>query len=500
MLQHQMVIAWSDEDNCYLVHLPDFPDRTYHANGSSYVEAATRGQEVLQRLVEERSILQPAVSSSKASDQQEMSVHAESTIPSSPDQSASQPATRLAAVEPTDKYSSPEAEGNESVAVASKPASKQPPFPWFSTAIASIVTSVVAVVALVAIAAFSESLVSRMQASTRLSETAGEESLDSLESEPTESDTALAASTDSDASTASTAISDVPKLTLANTVTESSTVWAIATYSEPSRNINLIIDGTENGQVAIRDRTSGEPIRTIQAHNDKVRAIAVASSAGRFVTSSGDGIKVWDLEGNSIYSLSATSPVWSVAISPDENRFVTGAYDGTITVWNLENGDLIDSIDSGATVWSLAFLPNGKSFVSGGSDRTIRQWDLATGNRTRTFVGHQDAVRAVAVSADGQTLASGSWDKTIKVWSLATGDLQSTLEGHQDSVVSLAFNGNGEVLASGSVDASVKRWRLSDYRLVDTLNAPFDWVLAVVYAEDQTLITGGKDREIRVWQ
>jgi predicted RNase H-like HicB family nuclease len=52
-LRYQMVIVWSDEDGCYLVHFPDFPEQTYRTHGNSYAEAAKNGEEVLQLLLEE---------------------------------------------------------------------------------------------------------------------------------------------------------------------------------------------------------------------------------------------------------------------------------------------------------------------------------------------------------------------------------------------------------------------------------------------------------------
>lgn len=52
-LRYQMVIVWSDEDECYLVHFPDFPEHTYRTHGNSYAEAAKNGEEVLQLLLEE---------------------------------------------------------------------------------------------------------------------------------------------------------------------------------------------------------------------------------------------------------------------------------------------------------------------------------------------------------------------------------------------------------------------------------------------------------------
>jgi len=52
-LRYEMVIVWSEEDDCFLVHLPDFPEQTYRTHGNSYEEVARNGQEVLQLLLEE---------------------------------------------------------------------------------------------------------------------------------------------------------------------------------------------------------------------------------------------------------------------------------------------------------------------------------------------------------------------------------------------------------------------------------------------------------------
>lgn len=48
---YSMVIQWSEEDNCYLVHLPDFPFQEFHTHGDTYEEAAKHGQEVIESLI-----------------------------------------------------------------------------------------------------------------------------------------------------------------------------------------------------------------------------------------------------------------------------------------------------------------------------------------------------------------------------------------------------------------------------------------------------------------
>jgi WD40 repeat protein len=306
---------------------------------------------------------------------------------------------------------------------------------------------------------------------------------------------------------------------LAQSLNSDTPIWAVATYTQANRDA-VVVSGGANGYIDIWNKQTGELVYTLDGHEDTVRSLAISSSGQRLISSSGDGIKVWQPEtGELIYSIPTEqidpigSPVWSVAISPDEETFISSNYDGTITLWQLETGEPIYSVFVDSTVWSVAIAPDGKSFVGGSSDRSIRQWDMATGELLQTFSGHEDAVRSVAISPDGQTLASGSWDKTIKIWDLATGELQTTLSSHADRIVSLAISADGQTLASGSIDNTLKLWDLPSRKLVTTLNNS-NWILSVAFAPNQTtgqttgqadqtanqtLVSGGKDQTVKVW-
>ncbi|MEM9214858.1 MAG: type II toxin-antitoxin system HicB family antitoxin [Cyanobacteria bacterium P01_F01_bin.150] len=68
---YSMVIQWSDEDQLYLVHLPEFPWRQFHTHGQTYEEAARNGQEVIEMLVsylqeEQKSLPEPMTVNSEA--------------------------------------------------------------------------------------------------------------------------------------------------------------------------------------------------------------------------------------------------------------------------------------------------------------------------------------------------------------------------------------------------------------------------------------------------
>ncbi len=53
-------------------------------------------------------------------------------------------------------------------------------------------------------------------------------------------------------------------------------------------------------------------------------------------------------------------------------------------------------------VFSLAISPDGNTFVSGGGDRNIQEWNLKTGKLLHTFSAHRGPVVSVAISPDGK--------------------------------------------------------------------------------------------------
>ncbi|BAZ13387.1 hypothetical protein NIES4071_52260 [Calothrix sp. NIES-4071] len=49
--KYQMLIQWSEEDNCFLVGFPDFPRQSWRTHGDTYKEAVTNGIEALESLI-----------------------------------------------------------------------------------------------------------------------------------------------------------------------------------------------------------------------------------------------------------------------------------------------------------------------------------------------------------------------------------------------------------------------------------------------------------------
>ncbi len=50
-LKYQIIIQWSDQDDCFLVGFPDFPNQKWRTHGETYEAALSNGIEALESLI-----------------------------------------------------------------------------------------------------------------------------------------------------------------------------------------------------------------------------------------------------------------------------------------------------------------------------------------------------------------------------------------------------------------------------------------------------------------
>ena len=70
-------------------------------------------------------------------------------------------------------------------------------------------------------------------------------------------------------------------------------------------------------------------------------------------------------------------------------------------------------------VSSVSFSPDGATLASGAWDGTVQLWDVVTGEPIATLGGRESSGSSVSFSPDGATLASGALDGTILLWDVA---------------------------------------------------------------------------------
>ncbi|KAI0092685.1 WD40-repeat-containing domain protein [Irpex rosettiformis] len=178
----------------------------------------------------------------------------------------------------------------------------------------------------------------------------------------------------------------------------------------------------------------------------------------------GDTIaSVWDLESGRITAKMSghTGPIWSLALSHDGERVITGGEDNTCRIWETNSGtELVILAEHTGPVWSVAWSPDDKYVVSGSHDLTAVICDSYTGERIQDFKEDISGATPVTWLSD-DVLCTGTADGPVKLWDAKSGECVATFYGHDDKVKEIYPTNDLRNVLSFSDDGSIRIWNVS---------------------------------------
>lgn len=236
---------------------------------------------------------------------------------------------------------------------------------------------------------------------------------------------------------------------------------------------------------------------------DPVWAAVYSPDGQHVLTGGGDTARLWHVStGTDLITMRPHAGVSSAAFSADGRRVVTGSWDRTVKIWELEQGTAVLSLLSAHRnrITSVCFSPDDATILTGSKDQTARIWDSSSGAEAVAFTGHTGGVNSARFSSRGDQVVTAGDDETARIWDVATGRELRRLEGHTAAVNYAVFSSDGRLVVTGSEDNTAKVWDAATGRELHTLSGHTSAVTCVAFSSgDQRVVTASKDRTVKIW-
>ncbi|VTR91414.1 wd40 repeat-containing protein : WD-40 repeat protein OS=Pirellula staleyi (strain ATCC 27377 / DSM 6068 / ICPB 4128) GN=Psta_1234 PE=4 SV=1: WD40: WD40 [Gemmata massiliana] len=208
------------------------------------------------------------------------------------------------------------------------------------------------------------------------------------------------------------------------------------------------------------DAGTPKPVRTVQAHDGWVRALAV---------------------------------------SPDGLTVASCGNDNTVKLWRTADGAAVRGLEGHSShVYNVAFHPNGARLVSCDLKGIVKDWDVKTGKCEREidakllhkydsgFMADIGGARGIAFKSDGSAFAlcgitnvsnafAGVGNPAVVLvdWAGGKSKVLKTKEAFQGTAWGVAFHPSGAVIAAGGGgQGRIWLWKGEDPTSAHTINVP----------------------------
>ena len=305
-------------------------------------------------------------------------------------------------------------------------------------------------------------------------------------------------------------------------------VWQAPLASASSTSFTSSTHPTGNTHTRAFNRPGGTPpaqgtlLYMYDTHANWVSAVAWSPDGSRIASSGGDGtVRIWNPNnGDNLLTYHGQagrlSEVLVVAWSPDSTRIASAGNKATIQVWNARNKQLLAHYDGHSTfanvpyfahIFWAAWSPDGTRIASTsitlGRDKAVHIWNSATGQQVMKFDLHTrwldtSSSGGVAWSPDGSRIAVGLNGET-RMYNTTTGAQILSYTQQSGYISTVAWSPDGSRLASLAAN-SAHVWNAATGAFLYAYQGHTNAMRDVAWSPDgQYLASSSNDRTVQLW-